>query len=213
MWFWFLHTFRLLADPLLASACLELHVLVDRRFLVVYGAIILVRIQIGIHAIELVKVRRFQRLNSGRDEKEREKSHKITLWDKADNKTEIVNCFSIIFHIRNFFIMPGLLFMAHMLYQLVNKTLETRLLFLLKPICSIIFMNLSISFPFAPDFFGVNENDSLFRPETGELFCSTKGGGSSISSHNLPAACCVMMRWWVKYAHRCWHFLFSVCGC
>lgn len=49
--------------------------------------------------------------------------------------------------------MPGLLFMAHMLYQLVNKTLETRLLFLLKPICSIIFMNLSISFPFAPDFF------------------------------------------------------------
>lgn len=123
---------------------------------------------------------------------------------------------------KNFFIlcMNILLFFTynrhthtHMLYQLVNKTLETRLLFLLKPICSIIFMNLSISFPFAPDFFGVNENDSLFRPETGELFCSTKGGGSSISSHNLPAACCVMMRWWVKYAHRCWHFLFSVCGC
>lgn len=32
-----------------------------------------------------------------------------------------------------------------MLYQLVNKTLETRLLFLLKPICSIIEINLSIS--------------------------------------------------------------------
>lgn len=72
---WFLHTFRLLADPLLASACLELHVLVDRRFLVVYGAIILV-IQIGIHAIKLVKVRRFQRLNSG-EMKERERERVI----------------------------------------------------------------------------------------------------------------------------------------
>lgn len=194
MWFWFLHTFRLLADPLLASACLELHVLVDRRFLVVYGAIILV-IQIGIHAIELVKVRRFQRLNSGEMEREREKSHKIALWDKADNKTEIVNCFSIIFHIRNFFIMPGLLFMAHMLYQLVNKTLETRLLFLLKPICSIIFMNLSISFPFAPDFFRGEWKWFAFIPRTERAFFPTKGGGSSsITAHTTSPPHVVL--WW-----------------
>lgn len=69
-----------------------------------------------------------------RREKEREK---IKLWGKTDNKNV---CLS-------FFIMLNIFYCAsNMLYQLVNKTLETRLLFLLKPICSIIYQNLSISF-------------------------------------------------------------------
>lgn len=70
-----------------------------------------------------------------RREKEIKKS--IKLWEKNDNKNV---CLS-------FFIMLNIFYFAsNMLYQLVNKTLETRLLFLLKPICSIIYQNLSISF-------------------------------------------------------------------
>lgn len=56
---------------------------------------------------------------------------------KADNtKKMFFYHFSFeAFHYAEYFIV----FISYMLYQLVNKTLETRLLFLLKPICSIIY--------------------------------------------------------------------------
>lgn len=60
------HTYtpnRLPLANLLLIVFLELHVLIYRRLLIVYGPVILV-IQVSVNAIELIKVGRFQALSS-----------------------------------------------------------------------------------------------------------------------------------------------------
>lgn len=123
MWFLVFTHFTLsiaaISQNLLLIVFLKLHILINWCLLIVYWAIILL-IQIRVHAIELIKVSRFQWLYT--EERERKKKMKLW-WIKPDKKS----CFSIIFHYAEYFIV---LLFAHtyMLYQLVNKTLETRLL-------------------------------------------------------------------------------------